>query len=592
MRARFEEPRLIPAPKRMRRLDGACERPARWADDWPANADPAAPDAAFPSGGMPRVRVTARPGSAESYALRIEPGRITIEGHGGPGLFYGLQTLKQLVRQYGRVLPALDIEDEPFYAHRGFYLDISRGRVPRVAWLKRLIDRLAALKYNQLQLYFEHPFHFAFDPDIAAGCDRFEPDELLELDAYASERFIRFVPSLTCFGHMGHILSLPRYRELAACPWPARDWAHADWLTRLRGATLNPLRAGSRRLIRNMLDDFLPLFRDASFNMCGDETYDLGKGRSAREAARRGVGALYLDHVRFVRDVAARHGKRLQLWGDVPLRYPEALAGLPDDCTALDWGYFRGTPYDKVARFVERGLAAYVCPSTHGFKSVFNEVEEARDNIVSYARAGVRHGASGLLLTEWGDRGHFNMPACSSHGLALGAAMAWNPASDAGRAFDRAFGLHVCGDASGAVAKAILQAGSSGLAHWPFHLTHRHPNADPALLRNIAREKVEAVRSAAHALERAPREGGLWAESERAETALGAQAVLLNIDTLLEGVERGAATSRAPSNRLREAFERFFEAYGRAWLSGHRPRGLTDIRRRVFGPARRRLHGP
>jgi hypothetical protein len=68
--------------------------------------------------------------SRQGYSLSIEADQITITATAGAGLFYGMQTLIQLVRQYGHRLPALRIEDKPDFRWRGFMLDVSRGRVP------------------------------------------------------------------------------------------------------------------------------------------------------------------------------------------------------------------------------------------------------------------------------------------------------------------------------------------------------------------------------------------------------------------------------------------------------------------------------
>ena len=63
----------------------------------------------------------------------------------------------------------------------------------------------------------------------------------------------------------------------------------------------------------------------------------------------------------------------------------------------------------------------------------------AERNITAFARAGLAHGATGLLTTDWGDHGHFNLLACSWHAIALGAALGWNATHPTGPEFDKRF---------------------------------------------------------------------------------------------------------------------------------------------------------
>jgi N-acetyl-beta-hexosaminidase len=94
--------------------------------------------------------------AAEGYHLTIGDERIGLVARDGAGLAHGFSTLVQLVRQCGRRLPRVHIEDHPDFAQRGVMLDISRDKVPTMDTLYRLIDLLASWKINQLQLYMEH----------------------------------------------------------------------------------------------------------------------------------------------------------------------------------------------------------------------------------------------------------------------------------------------------------------------------------------------------------------------------------------------------------------------------------------------------
>ena len=529
-----------------------------------------------------RIELACGPSSHdETYSLSVQRDAIHISARGAPGLFYGIQTLTQLLRQSGTLPPCMVIRDAPAFAQRGFYLDISRGRVPRIATLKQLIRTLAALKINMLQLYVEHVFDFQFDRNIGAGSNPLSADDIRELDAFCRDRFIQFIPSLACFGHMGKVLSLPAYRNCAEAVWPAKDWAHATWFQRLRGATLNPTLPASRRLLDAMLDEFLPLFSAPFFNMCGDETYDLGVSQRSK-CRPLPIPDLYAQLVRFVHDRAASHGKQLMLWGDVLLHYPETIRKLPRDCCILDWGYSPTTKFKKVKTFLDAGLNAIVCPSTRGYRVVFNEVEEARGNIAGYARAARRLGASGVLTTDWGDMGHFNMLPCSYHGMALGAAMSWNPRSDERLAFDTAFSRIFADDPSGRLALLYTRAGTAGIGEWPSLIRGLRIDDDTHQRASRARSGCSTLRSCLH-MARQLTPGGWLTGSDIAQIRLAVQAMdmtasksMIEGDVARRGGKIDAHTAKALC-ALADRLDDYRKNYATAWLKTCRPSSLREL---------------
>lgn len=70
-----------------------------------------------------------------------------------------MQTLRQLIIQYGICLPCLYIEDYPQIPVRGWFMDVTRGRIPKLSYLKEMADRCSLYKINQMHLYIEHTFY-------------------------------------------------------------------------------------------------------------------------------------------------------------------------------------------------------------------------------------------------------------------------------------------------------------------------------------------------------------------------------------------------------------------------------------------------
>lgn len=430
------------------------------------------------------------PLKAEGYTLEISGDAVVVTGNSARGLFYGIQTLKQLVDQFGAKLPALKIEDAPDFEHRGFYFDISRGKVPTLETYKWLADYLAERKVNMLQLYVEHPFEFNFDPSIKQTPDALTAEEVLEMVAYCKDRHIDFVPSLASFGHMGGVLSLPQYKHLADVEME-NEWADMTWRQRMVGATINMNDPEALELLEKMHDEFLPLFDSDFVNMCADETYDLGEGKNKELAEKEGKHTLYLRHINWLNDLSKKYGKRMMFWGDIIVQAPERIADVPKDSIALNWAYWRSSNYDSSKHFADAGVDFFVVPGVSGWNRISNGIVNADINIRKQAEAGKKYGAIGLLNTDWGDYGNYNMLSGSLHGIALGAAMAWNPDEPGVEEFDAVWNAQTFGVDDGRGAATMREQSDDGadyLVTWPLFY---RPLDDQEVLKKVSKEQAE-----------------------------------------------------------------------------------------------------
>ena len=404
-------------------------------------------------------------GPPQGYTLSIAPDQVALTASDDAGLFYGLNTLLQIVRQCQTELPALRIVDAPDYPFRGFYHDVSRGKVPTRATLFALVEKMAHYKLNQLQLYVEHTFAFRRHPDLWAGSDPLTADDILALDAYCARHHIELVPSLSTFGHFYSGLVSPRKQHLnelaidgSALPF--------SWWDRMGHYTLDCRNPESLALVRELIQELRPLFRTKLFNICCDETFDLGRGRNAALAARRGPGRLYLDFLRQIMAAVREAGAVPMFWGDIVGHHPELVGSVPRGAIALDWDYSADLHDTKSALFRRAHRPFYVCPGCCGWDRWSNDLDTASANILGFARRGRRTGAMGLLNTDWGDRGHINALGNSYHGLLLGAAASWNTQDTAAAPFDAAFNALEMGDASQSFARLLREIGSAAVIPW------------------------------------------------------------------------------------------------------------------------------
>ena len=358
----------------------------------------------------------------EASRLVIMPNGLTITSSAPNGAYYALVTLGQLLSQADTVVPCGTIEDAPALPVRGFMLDISRGKIPTLGDLCELVDRLAALKYNQLQLYVEG-FSFAYPsfPEVWEHETPITGEEIRYLDAYCKARFIELVPNQNSLGHMASWIARDEFRHLA------ESETGMEFLgSTMPPTTLNPLDPESLQLVVRLMDDMIPFFSSDKFNVNLDEPFELGKGKSKAEAEARGEAALYMDYLKKLHKEVEARGKSMYMWGDILMKHPETVADLPQGITVLDWGYEDIYPFEENTALLEKtGVPFIVCPGTATWTSISGRTDNMLGCVRNAASAAIHHHGQGLVMTEWGDNGHMEYEPLNDGPIAFAAACAW-----------------------------------------------------------------------------------------------------------------------------------------------------------------------
>lgn len=360
---------------------------------------------------------------SQGYKIKITPNGIVLMAKTTQGIFYSLQSLIQLMREYECRIPTMIIEDEPDFENRGFMLDISRDRIPNMDTLKKIVDILAELKYNQFQLYTEHTFAYSKHELVWRDYTPLTSEEIQELDNYCRERFIELVPNQNSFGHLGKWLKHDQYKYLAECP----DGFITPWGEKYGPFSLSPAVPETLNFLSELFDELLPNFTSTKVNIGADETYDLGLGKSKELCEKYGKGTVYLGFLLKIHQILNRHGKTVMFWGDIIKNYPELVAQLPDNTIALLWGYEGDHPYDEECKlFATKGVAFYVCPGTSTWNSFTGRSDNAIVNIENALVNGKKYNSIGFLLTDWGDNGHHQHLPFSMISLGYAASLGWN----------------------------------------------------------------------------------------------------------------------------------------------------------------------
>ncbi len=521
----------------------------------------------------------------EGYELAVTPNGIEIIAGSARGIFYGVCTLAQLITQSpNHPIPCLHIADHPDFPNRGVMLDISRDKVPTMATLFDLVDLLASWKINQLQLYTEHTFTYRNHREVWEHASPMTEQDILELDRFCRERFIELVPNQNSFGHLRRWLVHPRYRDLAECPDGCDTiWGHFD-----EPFTLNPLDPRSLALIEELYDELLPNFSSRYVNVGCDETVDLGQGRSQAECQARGVGRVYLDFLlKIYRAVKARN-RTMMFWGDIIVQHPELISGLPRDVIALEWGYEADHPFDEDgAKFAQAGIPFYVCPGTSSWNSIVGRTDNALANLRNAAENGLKHGAMGYLITDWGDNGHWQYLPFSYIGFAYGAAVSWAFTVNRDVDIARATSLFAFGDPTGTLGQIAFDLGNVyqtlGIelhnSTVLFRLMQWELDSIPENISGLTPDLLKrTLRAIDRAMKLLRRSKPLRADAQLLIAEFESAAAMLHHACLrgLLALETNPARARAIKRKLKTDLASLIKTYRQLWHARNRPGGFKE----------------
>ena len=351
--------------------------------------------------------------NAEGYVLDAGAQRIIIAARSGEGLFYGAQTLRQLIHRGEddhATVPAVAIRDWPAMRWRGVHDDISRGPVPTLDYIKKQIRTCAAYKLNLFSLYIEHVFDYQSHPLIGPKEGSLNAAEVKELVEYAKRYYVTILPEQQAFGHLHHVLKNEIYNDLAETP---------------HGHVLAPVNEKSYELIKDLYAELVPLFPAPLFHIGSDETFELGRGQTKERASEVGLGRIYLEHLKRVTEIMKPYNKRLMFWGDVAIRYPELLQILPKDVIAVAWSYGPDQSFDdKLKPYRNAGLDLVVSPGANNWNRIFPNLDAAFINIKNFVRDGQKYGALGMLNTTWDDDGE-SLFGMTWPAIVFGAESSW-----------------------------------------------------------------------------------------------------------------------------------------------------------------------
>ena len=333
-------PALIPLPTSVTWLDGEVRLTSGTKIE---GREAAAPTAAFlsqslgikPGRGAGRIRLALVPAGKmpgpEAYHLRATGKEILIEASDPRGLFYGVQTLRQLVTAKAdglRTVPSVEIRDAPRFAWRGLLIDEGRHFFGKPTLLK-IIDEMAAYKLNSLKLHLTDYEGWRLEipgypklTQVGAMVDGkpqyFTTADMQEIVRYAADRHIMVVPEIEMPGHAGAAArSYPEFFNPAA-------------------SAFNPANPKTYDFIRDVLTEVARLFPAPYIDFAGDEVGDeMWKGMADVDRLKAEQG------LKTNQDVQAYFGRQvvgiIESLGKRPMAWDEQVDAHAPKSVIIQW---------------------------------------------------------------------------------------------------------------------------------------------------------------------------------------------------------------------------------------------------------------
>jgi hypothetical protein len=294
----------------------------------------------------------------QAYRIDLKPGSVTVTANADMGLFYGVETLVQLLRpaQGTLWLPEGTITDWPDLQLRQIYWD-DNHHLEKMDALKHALRQAAFYKINGFVIKLNGHFRYKSAPAVVEPY-ALTPEDLQELTDYGLRYHVQLIPYLDGPAHIAFILKHPEYAKL-------REYPDSNYEL----CATNP---ESYKLLEGMYQDLMDANKGVKyFYISTDEAYYLGLADNAQcnEAALAkklgSVGQVFAHFMDKTGGYLHDHGRQVMFWGEYPLK-PSDIPALPP---YLINGETYGPTFDKA--FHARGIRQMIYTSSEGEEKFF-----------------------------------------------------------------------------------------------------------------------------------------------------------------------------------------------------------------------------
>jgi len=298
----------------------------------------------------------------EGYQLSVSSGQILINAISSAGLFYGTQTLLQLIQKEneGYKVPGLEITDWPAIKERAVHYD-TKHHQDKMEYVESFIRDLAHYKINMLVWEWEDKLAYATHPEIGAP-GAFTIGEMQQLARYAHQYHIQLVPLVQGLGHVSFILKWPQHAHL-------REIASSNW-------EFCPLKDSSYTLLFDLWDEAIKATPGSDYIHIGsDETYELASCNACRaKATEIGKSGLYLLFVNKAAQHIKSSGRQVIVW-ERPMGWETSnspsIGILPQKGLALTESYDEKPDFTFAKKAKSLGYKVYGYDPNPGIEHLF-----------------------------------------------------------------------------------------------------------------------------------------------------------------------------------------------------------------------------
>lgn len=379
------------------------------------------------------------PDSPEGYVLTVQRDGIHISSKSSAGLFYGCQTLEQLMedsRDFQAPIPYMKITDYPAVSYRAVHLD-TKHHLDRMEYYYRMMDKLSRYKINAVIWELEDKFRYSSHPELAAS-NAISKQEMQALCRYAKERNIEISPLVQGLGHASYILK--HHQDL-------RENPKSDW-------ELCPSNSKTYELLFDLYGEAIKAMPYGKYlHIGGDEITAIGIDERCR-ATGKSAFELQMDWLDKVCQYARENGRIPIFWDDMPLKYAglwttilsdkteeeldkvwntekldRAIDLFPKNCIYMRWNY--GDPTKPAHKrllnwYQEKGLPVMAATAASSGDSPFMPREHTKSGYIkSFCQLTTENKLQGVLATAWDD-GSPHLETVWRGLIALGE-FSWNP---------------------------------------------------------------------------------------------------------------------------------------------------------------------
>ncbi|MFX1410023.1 MAG: family 20 glycosylhydrolase [Promethearchaeota archaeon] len=355
----------------------------------------------------------------QGYILISKDSKLFIQADNPQGIFYGIQTLIQLLNtsKDKLTLNKIRILDFPVLQIRGISDDISRGQAPTIKNLKKFIEELSHFKINQYYLvYMLDMFQFTNHSEIGRQRGAYSKQEIIELVNFAAKRFVEIIPIFQTISHWQNILQHPDY------------WKYGEFPG---SSCLNLANEEIYELLDDLIGELSEAFISEYFHIGADESWDIGKGVSKNLIEEIGIAKAYLNHYKKVYEIVKKHGyKKVIIYHDILYKFKEVLNALPKDMIIMYWKYDTNKNHPIIKTIKKANLPIIVSPSIMNFNRIFPSIEKYEKNIINLIKYGYKNEIIGEVTSSWGDYRNKEIRENRFYGFIFSAVVGWDPISE------------------------------------------------------------------------------------------------------------------------------------------------------------------